>query len=94
MSRRTQAEWLSLIQAFEVSGLSQTEFCRSQGINPKYFSKRRNDLKQQTTSSPFIQVRSEAPPAMSVRFTHHDTSVQVSGCSPQWLAVLLRELHV
>ena len=94
MPRRTQAEWLNLIHAFEASGLPQTEFCRSQGINPKYFSKRKNELRQQTTTSPFVRVRREAPPTMSVRFTHHDTSVQVSDCSPQWLAVLLRELHV
>ncbi len=93
MSRRTQTEWLNLIHAFEASDLSQTEFCLSQGINAKYFSKRKNELKLQTTPSPFVRVRCEAPPSMSVRLTHHDTCVQVSDCSPRWLATLLRELH-
>jgi len=31
-------DWPALFKAFDRSGLSQAEFCRSHQINPKYFS--------------------------------------------------------
>jgi hypothetical protein len=42
--RRTQAQWLSLIQEQQRSGLSATTFCKKRGIDPKYFSLRKNQL--------------------------------------------------
>ena len=45
MSRiyRSHAQWLELFNAFEQSDQTQTAFCIEQGINPKYFSKRRRE---------------------------------------------------
>jgi len=90
MIRRTQAEWLNLIQEYEDSGLPQTEFCQNKGLDPKYFSKRKAALKK--AAAPFVAVRREAPMAMTVRVLHRDTVVAVSDCSPVWLGQLLQEL--
>jgi len=62
-TRRTRAQWLSLINEFEQSGLTQTEFCNQRGINPKYFSLRRMKLKAQPESSGFIQAVTGDPPS-------------------------------
>lgn len=46
-------EWAKVIAAFDASGLSQAEFCRSNKINPKTFStwkKKFSKPKQKTTS--------------------------------------------
>ena len=42
MSRkyRNTAQWLELIEVFELSGQSQVEFCAEHDLNPAYFSKR------------------------------------------------------
>jgi len=90
MIRRTQAEWLNLIQEYEASGVPHAEFCRSKGLDPKYFSKRKAELKK--SAAPFVAVRREAPGAMTVRVLHRDTVVTVSDCSPIWLGQLLHEL--
>ena len=90
MIRRTQAEWLNLIQEYEASGLPQTEFCRGKGLDPKYFSKRKAALKKAV--APFVVVRREAPTAMTVLVLHRDTVVTVTDCSPVWLGKLLQEL--
>jgi hypothetical protein len=55
MKRRTHAQWLSLIQEFEQSGLTQSKFCAQHNLNPKYFSLRRAELKAQEGPSAFVQ---------------------------------------
>ncbi len=59
MKRRNKAQWQSLIQEFERSGLSQAKFCAQQGLNAKYFSLRRAKLKANAARGAF----SEALPA-------------------------------
>lgn len=88
MTRKTQADWLTLIQEHQTSGLSQSAFCRGKGLAPKYFSKRKADL--QKTTTPFVAIRREVP--VRIQVWHKDTKVSVSDCSPLWLGQLLREL--
>lgn len=46
MTRRTQADWHELIEQQKESGLSAAEFCRRNSVNAKYFSLRKQKLKQ------------------------------------------------
>lgn len=39
-------DWPALIAAQEDSGLSQAEFCRQHGIDPRYFSLRKGQLRR------------------------------------------------
>lgn len=43
--KRSKSEWLRLIEEFEQSGLSAAAFCRERGVNAKYFSLRKKQLK-------------------------------------------------
>jgi len=70
-TRRTKAQWLSLINEFEQSGLTQTEFCAQRGLNAKYFSLRRMKLKAQPESSGFIQAVAGDPRAGSQVTIHY-----------------------
>jgi len=54
MSRRSKAQWRELISQQQSSGLSAAEFCRSESINPKYFSMRKGLLTE--TGSAFCEV--------------------------------------
>ncbi|RLA42817.1 MAG: hypothetical protein DRR06_13600 [Gammaproteobacteria bacterium] len=92
MIRRSKVQWLDIIQEYKTSGLPQTEFCRSKGLDPKYFSKRKAELKHAVVAAPFVAVRREVSTAMTVRVLHQDTVVTVSDCSSVWLGQLLREL--
>lgn len=64
--RRTQSQWLSLIQEQQRSGLSATAFCNKRGINPKYFSLRKNRLQTQpldaTKAGGFVRLPAPAAP--------------------------------
>ena len=46
MTRRTQADWHELIEQQRESGLTAAEFCRRNSVNAKYFSLRKQKLKQ------------------------------------------------
>ncbi|WP_019604721.1 IS66 family insertion sequence element accessory protein TnpA, partial [Teredinibacter turnerae] len=46
--------WPQLFADYEQSGLSQTEFCKQHGINPKYFSLKLSKRKA-SESSPFAK---------------------------------------
>jgi len=54
MTRRTQAQWCELIELQRTSGLSAAEFCRRNSVNAKYFSLRKQKLKQ--TAGNFVRV--------------------------------------
>lgn len=101
MTRRSQAEWQALFAAQASSGLNAATFCRSQGVDPKYFSLRRRQLLDlpareaaKTAHSAFVPVvvaRSsealalEVGPGMTLRLP--------SSVSPGWLAELLGALQ-
>lgn len=56
MTQRTQAEWCELIKQQRESGLTAAEFCRRNGVNAKYFSLRKQKLKQMPGN--FVRVSS------------------------------------
>ena len=74
MSRRCKYNWPELIKSFEASGLSQTEFCRQNNLNPKYFSLKRSKLLS-TKGASFVKVEVAKPPA-----TPASVTIQVGRC--------------
>lgn len=58
MSRkyRNTAQWLELIEVFELSGQSQVEYCAEHNLNPAYFSKRRGEFLNAHSEPAFVQV--------------------------------------
>ena len=64
MIRRSKTEWLNLIDEHASSGLSATEFCRRNKLNPKYFSLRRRELAQ--TTSAFVELAPQAVTSANV----------------------------
>ena len=92
MKRRSRDEWITLLQEFESSGLSQADFSQQAGIDPRYFSRRKAQLAQSASSSPFVAVSREASQAGTIQLTHGGSTVTLRSCSPAWLAQLIREL--
>lgn len=41
MKKYRHYNWPELLQQFEESGLTQTQFCKQQNINPNYFGQKR-----------------------------------------------------
>ena len=93
MIRRTRNEWLQLIEDQKNSHLTATDFCKNQGIDPKYFSLKKAKLQESEPASPFVKVQ---PPMI----TNSELSLSWAGAdihlpadtSPIWLAQLIREL--
>lgn len=48
---RTESQWRELIDRQERSGVSQQEFCKSEGISPANFHKWKCKLREQPTAS-------------------------------------------
>ena len=97
MARRTREEWLSLFQAQLDSGLTATQFCRRQGIDPNYFCQRKGrfgrDRELAGKAVGFVQLKPPAPVVgtFEVRVGEVCLSLPV-GASPNWVAALIREL--
>ena len=64
MKKRNATEWLKLFEEHRVSGLSAAEFCRRNGLNPKYFSLRRRELSSDKPA--FIEVTA-SPSSLPVK---------------------------
>ena len=45
MTRRSKEQWRELFANQQSSGLSAVAYCRQHGINPKYFSTRKSQLR-------------------------------------------------
>ncbi len=93
MTRRTRSEWLQLIEEHKNSSLSATDFCKSKGIDPKYFSLKKANLKSTDEYSPFIEALSpiSTGPELSLSWAGADINLPAD-TSPIWLAQFMREL--
>lgn len=96
MIRRTTEQWLALFDQHKVSGLTQTEFAKQQGIDPTYFSYRKRQLLawQQDDDTGFVEL---TPQGMilnqSIMLKKRDVELHLPpGTDALWLAALLRGL--
>lgn len=93
MIRRNPAEWRQLIEEHAHSKLNATEFCKIKGIDPKYFSLRKSQLKNNTASSAFIEVQAPITTVSELTLSWADTEIHFpADTSPIWLAQFMREL--
>jgi len=76
MSRRCKYNWPELIKSFDASGLSQTEFCRQNNLNPKYFSLKRSKLLSPEGAS-FVKVEVAKPSVTTSRMISWDEGIDV-----------------
>ena len=100
MSRkhRSQTQWLELINAFEVSGQSQIDFCAEHNVSSAYFSQRRRALRN-PEQSVFIEAKAQgahtflAPvsPTLMLRYQQTELALPLS-VEPRWLAGLIKAL--
>tara|TARA_B100000446_G_scaffold137525_1_gene129911 strand:- start:10108 stop:10383 length:276 start_codon:yes stop_codon:yes gene_type:complete len=89
--RRSKQDWLNLIQEFEISGLNQTEFCKSQGINPKYFSLKRSRLLP--SGNEFVKIKPKLAAPVGTILEHGQVRIHFGQNTPlQQIVDLAREL--
>jgi len=97
MARRTQEQWLSLFEEQKHSGLTQTEFCESRDISPKYFSLRKSQLKMThnrvTTKHPAFVATQIQPRLDCIEVMHQRTHLKLPvSLSADWLAQFVQQL--
>jgi len=97
MTQRTQQQWLALIEEQKLSGLTQTKFCEEKGINPKYFSLRRSQLKtgrRLVATKPPAFVAAQIKPRLdSIEVVHQRTHLKLPiSVSADWLAQFVLKL--
>ena len=97
--RRSRSDWQELIEQQQQSGISVKAFCYQNGLNPKSFYRYRKQLNgpDKESGSGFIKVESPSTslterPSFRVILHYRDCHIQLSECSPVWLATLLKAL--
>jgi hypothetical protein len=89
-------QWLNHIEAWQGSGLTQSAYCRQQGLNTHTFAARLSEYRKHRPSSPPalipVQVQNLAPPAERlVLHGSQDYRLELpSTVDAAWLAELLR----
>ena len=96
MARLTREQWQSLIDAYETSGLTQTDFCKQHNLNPKYFSLKRSKLLPlESSASPFVQVARGEPhqPGSNIELQVGAVKLKLAASVPTtYLVELIRAL--
>lgn len=100
--RRSQSEWLRILQQQKTSGLNVKAFCQQQALSSKTFYKYRRGLSvlpdSEVPATSFIKitkpVRQATDPSDTLGVLHYANSqLRIhSGCDVQWLARLLQAL--
>ncbi len=98
MIRRTYEQWLALFDQQKTSGLTQTEFAKQQGIDPSYFSLRKQQLLawQQDDNDGFVELTPQGmlfcqPMVLKKR----DVELHLpAGTDAVWVATLLKAMSL
>jgi putative transposase len=98
---RSLEEWQALIDEQSQSGLGVAEFCKQHGLTPKYFYRKRRQLRDGKalvpTQSAFVQVSPgsfpEKPVNRGLSLQYRECQLQIPPTTdPAWLAQLLQSL--
>ena len=98
MKQKTEAEWASIIQAQEQSGLKASVFCREHQLDPAYFSQRKKRYLQQQSSSlplfsPFVVAKVSHTTMATIKLHWQSVNLELPvQISPLWLADVMRGL--
>ena len=97
---KINTQWWRHVEAWRESGLSQADYCRQQGLNPKTFSAWARRALPIDKNAPLDVVSvpvTPSPPAATaearvimLRFPHGAQLELSTAVSPRWLAELLR----
>ena len=96
---KIHTQWWRHVEAWRASGLSQADYCRQQGLNPKTFSAWARRALPLDKDAPLeviaVQVTPSAPTAIAdtnviLRLAHGAQLELSTAVSPHWLAELLR----
>lgn len=91
MQRRNPADWQKLIEEQQNSGKNAVDFCRERNVNPKYFSSRKNRLKNEKSAFVKAAVINRPTSAMTLHI-QGVTLTLAPDTSARWLAQLIREI--
>ena len=89
MPQRSRSQWQSLLREQQASGLSQTSFCQSHGINPNYFSTIKKRLSK---PDGFVQAVVSPGTLVTATIRYGDQHVQLNGASARYVAEVLKAL--
>lgn len=104
---RTRDQWRDILKKQQLSGLTQTQFCRHHGITRSAFSNAK--LRLAFVEAPPSEFITALPPEQATRVTINNSTTTApvaplslllpaatlclpSDISPRWLATLLREM--
>jgi len=98
--RRSPSQWQVLLKAQQESRLSVTDFCRQQGLDAKYFSKRKRAFQTKgatSTEGRFIKMKptlsSSKVPDIGMVLHYKETRLQITrGVDACWIADLMKAL--
>lgn len=95
--RRSKEEWLAIIEEFERSGLSNTDFCKQRGLCRKYFSGRRKAFqkKQKSVGNKFVQAVVAQPSSVgAIELSTGAVRLKVpANVETDWLVALINGLE-
>jgi hypothetical protein len=98
MLRRTSEQWLALFDQHKASGLTQTAFAKQHGIDPSYFSLRKQQLLawQQDDNDGFVEL---TPQGMlfcqAMVLKKRDVELHLpAGTEAVWVATLLKAMSL
>ena len=94
--RRSKEEWLAIIEEFEQSSLSNTDFCKQRGLCRKYFSGRRKAFqeKPKSLSKEFVQaIVAQPSPVAAIEISIGAVQLKVqTSVETDWLVGLVNGL--
>jgi hypothetical protein len=92
VARRTKGEWQSLIVEHQKSGLTAAAFCRSKGLNAKYFSLRKKQFSEPDTPA-FVSVQVSDATAGAISVDWKNTHITLPVTLPSlWVANFIKQL--
>jgi len=97
VTKRTPEQWQALFAEHQASGLSQAQFCKQQGLCPKYFSVRRKQLlvprAQATPPKPFIQAQAPiVKPNASVSIYYQGEEIRLHQVDVNLIVAVIKKL--
>ena len=99
---KIHTQWCRHVEAWRKSGLSQADYCRQQGLNPKTFSTWTRRVRRELSldkDAPLEIIPVQVVPSVPVTSAHacvmlrlaHGAQLELSTAAPpRWLAELLR----
>ena len=97
MKKRTKQQWFELVAKQRDSGLSATEFCRNENLNPKYFSVRKmqftksGHLNEQAFMK--VDIQKDKVNNLTIEHSYKNSKLNFSSLpNVNWLAELLKAL--